>query len=160
MLVFDKNSSLQIQMSPSHLAPLYCISMWTQHTHLARCFFIYCMFLSGYISLWKKAESGKVVNVPHLLQPGCWLTSSPLSGSQLKLCQKWTGTIYWSKNLYAVNQEMMARFLPSCNFPWTVSEMTGRDRGERLANDLLDRKVMNSVVCENTFLLLRTSVMV
>lgn len=31
--------------------------------------------------------------------------------------------------------------------------MTGRDRGERLAGDLPDWKVMNSVECENTLLL-------
>lgn len=122
--------------------------------------FIHYMFLSSHISLRRKAVNGKMVNVLHLLLPGWWLTSSLLSGSQLKLYQKWTGKIYWSTKPHPVNQEMVARFLPSYNFSWTVSEMTGRDRGERLAHDLPGWKVMNSVECENTFLLLRTSVMV
>lgn len=41
-----------------------------------------------------------------------------------------------------------------------ASEMTGRDRGVRLANNLPDWKVINSVECENTFVLLKTSVIV
>lgn len=49
-------------------------------------------------------------------------------------------------------------FLPSYNFSWTFSEMTGRDRGKEAVQQCA-WLVMNSVECENTFRLLKTSVM-
>lgn len=137
---------------------IFFISMWGARVITAtRCaIYIHCMFLSGHISLRRGAEKagrggGAIMCIMHLLLSECSLTSSHLSGSRLKLNQKWTGKIFWSAKRYPADQKMVASFLPPYHFSWRVNRTTARDREGRLAADAPDWKVMNSVKCENTF---------
>lgn len=132
-------------------APLHQHVMHYMISTTSWCIYIHCVFLSSHISPGKKAANGKMVNVLHLLLPECYLTHSTLRGSQLKLYQKWTGKIYWGAKLYAVNQEMVARFCHHIIFPERSVRWRVETEG-RLASDLPDCKVMNAVRCENTFL--------
>lgn len=122
--------------------------------HIALFPFIACSSQATLASGWEQKRWGggeTIMCRMHLLLSECSLTSSPLSGSRLKLNQKWTGKICWSAKRYPADQEMVASFLPSYHFSWRVNRTTAGDREGTLAANVPDWKVMNSVKCENTF---------
>lgn len=120
-----------------------CVAQESLLLHIALFTFIACSCQATLASGWEqKRQGGKktIMCRMHLLLSECSLTYSPLSGSRLKLNQKWTGKICWSAKRYPANQEMVARFLLSYYFSWRVNRTTAGDREGRLAADVPDGK--------------------